>query len=86
MGIDTGITGGSCQVLVLPVGNVEMTLGVTVLLGQTKVNHVHLVAAFSDAHQEVIGLDIAVNKVLGVDVFNARDLHRTEKGDVTVSY
>lgn len=71
MGIDTGITSGSCQVLVLPVGNVEMALRVTVLLGQSKVDHVHLVAALSDAHQEVIGFDIAVNEVLGMDVFDA---------------
>lgn len=71
MGIDTGITGGSCQVLVLPVGNVEVALGVTVLLGQSKVDHVHLVTALSDAHQEVIRFDIAVNEVLGMDVFDA---------------
>ena len=74
MGIDTGITGRSRQVLVLPVGNVQMALGVAVLFGQTKVNNVHLVPTLSDAHQKVVWFDVAMNKVLGVDIFDARDL------------
>lgn len=70
MGIDTGVTSCSRQVLVLPVGNVKMALRVTVLLGQTKVDHVHLVPTLANTHQKVVGFDVAVNKVLGVDVFN----------------
>jgi hypothetical protein len=75
MGINTGIASSSCQVLVLPVGNVQMALGVTVLLGKTKVDDVHLVATLADTHQEVIGFDITVNEVLGMDVFDAGDLY-----------
>ena len=71
MSVDAGITGGTSQVLVLTVRNVEVSLGIAVLLGQTKVNHVHLVPTFANAHQEVVGFDITVNKVLGVDIFDA---------------
>ena len=71
--VDTGVTGSSSEVLVLTVGDVEVSLGVAVLLGQTKVNHVNLVATLADTHQEVIGLDITVNERLGVDVLDAGD-------------
>lgn len=50
-----------------------MRLGVTVLLGKTKVDHVDLVTTLADAHQEVVGLDVAVNERLGVDVLDAGD-------------
>lgn len=50
-----------------------MSLGVTVLLGETKVDHIDLVAALADAHEEVVGLNIAVNERLGMDVLNSRD-------------
>jgi hypothetical protein len=73
MGVDTGITGSASQVLVLTVGDVEVSLGVTVLLGQTKVNDVHLVSTLADAHEEVVGLDVSVDERLGVDVFDAGD-------------
>ncbi len=73
MSVDTGITGGTSQVLVLSVWNVEMGLRVTVFLSQTKVNDIDLVAALADAHQEVIWLDITMNERLGMDVLDARD-------------
>lgn len=73
MGIDGSVTGSACQILVLTIRNVKMSLGVTVLLSQTKVNHIDLVAAFSDAHQEVIRLDISMDKRLGVYVLNSGD-------------
>lgn len=73
MGVDRSITGSTRQVLVLSVWDVEMGLWVTVLLGQTKINHVDLVATLSDAHEEVVGLDITVDERLGVDVFDTRD-------------
>ena len=62
MGVDGGITGGTGQVLVLTVWDVEMRLGVTVLLCQTEINHVNLVATLTDAHEEVVGLDVTVDE------------------------
>ena len=73
MGVDRSITGSTRQVLVLSVWDVEMGLWVTVLLGQTEIDHVDLVATLSNAHEEVVGLDITVDERLGVDVLDTRD-------------
>ena len=40
MRVDTGIPRSPCQRLVLPIGDVLVRLGVTVLLAQSKVNDV----------------------------------------------
>lgn len=71
--VDTGVTSGTSQVLVLTVRNVEVSLGVTVLLGQTKVDNVDLVSTLADTHKEVVGLDVTVDEGLGVDVLDAGD-------------
>lgn len=73
MGVDGGVTSGTSQVLILSVRDVEVGLRVPVLLGETKVDHVDLVAPLSDAHEEVVGLNITVNEALGVDVLDAAD-------------
>jgi hypothetical protein len=71
--VDAGIAGGTSQVLVLSVRNVEVRLGIAVLLGKTEINDVDLVAALANAHEEVVWLDITVDKRLGVDVLNTGD-------------
>jgi hypothetical protein len=63
MGVDGGIAGGSSQVLVFSVGDMEMGLGISVLLRETKVNDVDLVTALADTHQEVVGLDITMDEI-----------------------
>ena len=68
--VDTGVTGSTSQVLVLSVRDVEVSLGIAVLLGQTKVDDIDLVAALANAHEEVVGLDVAVDEVLLVDGLN----------------
>ena len=73
MGVDGGVTSGTSQVLVLSVRDVEVGLGVPVLLGETKVDHVDLVAPLADTHEEVVGLDVTVDEALGVDVLDAAD-------------
>lgn len=73
MSVDTGIAGSTSEVLVLTVWNVEVSLRVTVLLGQTKIDDINLVSALTDAHEEVVRLDITVDEGLGVDVLNAGD-------------
>ena len=74
MGVDGCVAGSTRQVLVLAVRDVQMGLGVTELLGKTKVNNVDLVAATANAHNEVVGLDIAMDEVARVNVLDARDL------------
>ena len=71
--VDRSVPSGTRQVLVLTVWDVEVGLWVSVLLGQTKVDNVDLVASLANAHQEVIWLDIAVDEGLCVDVFDTRD-------------
>jgi hypothetical protein len=77
--VDRGVTGGTGQVLVLAVRDVEVGLRVAVLLRETKVDDVDLVPTLADAHEEVVGLDIAVDEVARVNVLDAGDLKR-EKG------
>lgn len=73
VGVDAGITGSTSQVLVLSVWDVEVSLGITVLLGQTKIDNVNLVTALANAHEEVVWLDITVDEGLGMDVLDAGD-------------
>ena len=74
MCVDGGVAGGASQVLVLAVGDVLVRAGVPVLLGQAEVDDVDQVALLAQAHQEVVGLHIPVDEVLGVDVLNPADL------------
>jgi hypothetical protein len=53
---------------------VKVGLGVAELFGETKVDDVDLVSALPYTHQEIVGLDVAVDKVARVDVLNSRDL------------
>ena len=39
-----------------------MGLGIAVLLCQTKVNDINLIPTLTNAHEEVIGLDITVDE------------------------
>lgn len=73
MGIDRGISCGTGQVLVLSVGDVEMGLWVSILLGQTEIDDIDLIASLADAHQEVVWFDVTVNEGFGVDVLDSRD-------------
>lgn len=73
MGIDACITSGARQVLVLTVWDVKVGLGVTVLLGQAKIDHVDLVPTLTDAHQKVVRLDVTMDEGFGMNVLDARD-------------
>lgn len=73
MSVDRSVTSRAREILVLPVGNVQMRLRVTVLLGETKVDNVDLVAPLPNTHEEVVGLDVAVNEVSGMNVLDTGD-------------
>ena len=73
MGVDASIAGSTRQVLVFAVGNVKVCFGVTILLGQPKINDVDLIASLSDAHEKVVRLDVSVDEGFGVNVFDAGD-------------
>ena len=73
VGVNGCVASSTCEVLVLPVRNVQVSLRVAELLGKTEIDDVNLIATLSDAHKEIIGFDITVNEVARMDVFNARD-------------
>ena len=74
MSVNGCVAGSSGEVLVLSVRNVEVCFRIPEFLCKTEIYNVDLIATFSDAHQEVVGLDIAVDEVAGVDVFDSGDL------------
>lgn len=49
---------------------------VTEFLGQTEVDDVDEVAFLGEAHQEIVGLDVTMDEVLRVDVFDTTDLEQ----------
>lgn len=53
-------------------------LAVFVFFGQTKVNQVADIRFAAKAHEEVVRLDVPVDVVLRVDVFDSRDLLKNE--------
>jgi hypothetical protein len=73
MSIDRSVPCGTSQVLVLPVGDMQVSLGVSVFLGETEINDIDLIASFPNAHEEIVRLDISVDKVSRVNVFDSRD-------------
>lgn len=78
MGVDGSVASSASQVFVLAIRDVLVGASISVLLGQAKVNDVNKVALLPQAHKEVVGLDISVDEVLGVYVFDTADL-RTEQ-------
>ncbi len=74
MCVDGGVACCASQVLVLPVRDVLVRAGITVLFGQAEVNDVHQVTLLAKPHQEVVRLDIPVDEILGVNVLNATNL------------
>lgn len=72
--IDAGIAGGSGQVLVLAVRDVQLGARVAVSFRQTEVDDVHQVPPFPQSHQKVVRFNVPVDEVTGVDEFDPADL------------
>lgn len=79
MGVDGGVARRSRQVLTIAVGDVFSGLGITEALGQAKVNHIDVVLLFADSNQEIVRLDITVQKVARMHEFDALQLYREQK-------
>lgn len=73
MGVDGRVPSGTSQVLVLSVRDMEVRLGVSVLLGQTEIDDVDLVASLSNTHEEVVWFDVSVDEVSRVNVLDSGD-------------
>ena len=68
MSCNGGVSGSPSQIFAVLVRNM-ITLTIHVTLGETKINNVDSIACrLSCSDKEVIGLDIAMNNSLGVDL------------------
>ena len=71
MCINTGISCCASEILVFPVWYVLMRPCISILLGQTKVDDIDEISFFAEAHQKVVRLDITMNEIFAVDIFNS---------------
>jgi hypothetical protein len=74
MGVDGGVMGHAGQVLVLPVQDMKMCLGVSELLCETEIDDIDLIATLADPHKKRVGLYVPMDEVARMDIFDARDL------------
>jgi hypothetical protein len=70
--IDGCVSGGSCQVLSLPVRNV-FSVSLDISLSQSKIKNKNFVTGFVQTYTEVIRLNVSMNKVTIVNVLNSLD-------------
>ncbi len=73
VGVNGGVARRARQILVLSVHDVLPGAVIPVLLGQAEVDQEDLVAVAADAHEEVVGLDVAMYEVLVVHELDAAD-------------
>jgi hypothetical protein len=71
MCVDARISRSSSKILILFVWYMLVGPGITIFLGQPKVNYVHKIAFLAKAHKKVVWFDVTMNEVLGVYVFNS---------------
>jgi hypothetical protein len=74
MRIDAGISSRSSQVLILPIRNMQVCLWIPVLLCQPKINNIHLIGTFSQTHQEIVGFDVSMDEIFGMNILDAGNL------------
>ena len=83
MRVDRGIASRTSQVLVRIEGDVLLLRGVVVSFYEAKVDHVHLGALSTHAHQKVVRLQITMNHVLLVQVaYKIQHLVEQDQGGV----
>ena len=73
VGVDGRVARRARQILVLAVHDVLAGAVVAVLFGEAEVDEEDLIAVAADAHEEVVGLDVAMNEVLVVHELDAAD-------------
>jgi hypothetical protein len=73
MRIQTDILRRTRQPLVLSVRDMHLGRWIVILFRQAEIDDIDLVPPFPDAHEEIVGLDVPVEDVAGVNVLGARD-------------
>lgn len=83
MGVHAGVTGSARERLVVLVWDVLTSFGVSVPLGQTKINYIDYVLLFTVADQEIVRLHVSVDKVIIVKELESLDhLVREHQGSL----
>mmetsp|Transcript_8891 Transcript_8891/g.16352 ORF Transcript_8891/g.16352 Transcript_8891/m.16352 type:complete len:216 (-) Transcript_8891:286-933(-) len=90
MVVDACVARSTGQVLAFTVRHVLASLRVAKALGQAKVNDVKKVCTSAAAHQKVIGLNVAMNKMLGMHILDSAyellsDHHNTQRSKGTAA-
>merc|ERR1711957_1095721 len=67
MRVHARVPGSACQILALAIRDVLLGLRIPVLFGQPEIDYVHLVCFLTQANEEIVGLDVAMDEILGVD-------------------
>lgn len=77
MGINTHIASSSRKTLAFSIWNMLLCLGISVLLGHTKVDQENIVGGLSAwlADQKVVWLNITVNEIMVVNGLNTSQLY-----------
>jgi hypothetical protein len=70
MGIDASVSGRPSQIFVFTISDVGSIFR-KVLFGQSEIDYIQLVTAFSSSHQEIIRFDISMQEISGMDVLNS---------------
>ena len=78
MCVERGVARRAGQRFVFDVWNVLVRLGVAILFREAKVDQVARRRTLPAAHEEIVGLDVAVNEVFAVQVLEPRELGATE--------
>ncbi|RNA05858.1 hypothetical protein BpHYR1_033557 [Brachionus plicatilis] len=71
VGVDGGVAGRAGQIFVFSVHDVLACAVVAVLFGEAEVDQKDFVAVAANAHQKVVGLDVAMNEVFVVHKLDA---------------
>ncbi len=81
------VSGSSCQVLALSVGNVLPGPVVSVLLSKSKVDQEEFLAVTPTTRQEIVWLNVTMIEILVVDVFNSSNhLIRQHEDSLQLSF
>mmetsp|Transcript_16937 Transcript_16937/g.33938 ORF Transcript_16937/g.33938 Transcript_16937/m.33938 type:complete len:319 (+) Transcript_16937:608-1564(+) len=73
MRVDARVPRCPRQILVLPVRNMLVCLGIAILLCKPKIDDIDLVCFLAETHQKVVRLDITMNEALRVHEFDTAE-------------
>ena len=70
MGVNGSISCSSCEVLSISIGNVFTSFRIAEPFGEAEVDNVDIMLLLPNADEEIVGLDVTVQEVAGMDKLN----------------